>query len=428
MAVNRIEDIRHRWFKLDNAAKIFPGQNSRTWSNIFRLCVVLNEPVKPEVLETALRQTLVRFPWLKVKMKNGFFWHYFAPNPVDAPPVAPDVKNPCHRVNFKENDGFLFRVYYFGNRISVDTFHSLCDGYGNAVFTYTLVAQYYRLQGETIPFGKFVLDPASKPSEREYEDSFLKNATSKAKYERKDKFVYHPDGTRLPAHMVNITSGVLSFRQLHDITKSKGVTVTEYIAAVLLKVHIDKQKAERRNQKEVCIQVPINLRGMFGSETLRNFTVCLRAKIDPKRGDYSFDDLLKQVSLQLRLNNNRNDMNMLITANTALERNKLLRLMPLAVKDLGIKISFLITGEETTTSLLSNLGAVDLPEELLRHIDHSFLMPGPGIKNPARVGVATTGDAMAITFCSMYRETDIERDFFRFLVKQGVHVLVESNH
>ena len=33
------------WLKLDNAAKVFPGQNSTTWSNSFRVCYELNEKV-----------------------------------------------------------------------------------------------------------------------------------------------------------------------------------------------------------------------------------------------------------------------------------------------------------------------------------------------------------------------------------------------
>ena len=31
------------WFKLDNAAKIFPGQNSDGWSNVFRIGVQLRQ-------------------------------------------------------------------------------------------------------------------------------------------------------------------------------------------------------------------------------------------------------------------------------------------------------------------------------------------------------------------------------------------------
>ena len=42
------------WYRLDNAAKIFPGQNTQKWSNIFRLSVVLREKVDPAVLEQAV--------------------------------------------------------------------------------------------------------------------------------------------------------------------------------------------------------------------------------------------------------------------------------------------------------------------------------------------------------------------------------------
>lgn len=416
-----------RWFKLDNAAKVFPGQNSRTWSNIFRLSVVLNEAVEPDILEQALKDVMPRFPCFKVRMRNGFFWHYMSENPSPAPKLMEDIKNPCHRVNFKENDGYMLRVYYHNNRISVDTFHSLCDGHGNAMFSFTLLARYYALKGETIPFTGMVLDPSVPASERELEDSFLSNATSKAKYDRKEKFVYHPDGTKLPPHMVNITSGIIPFSSLHAITKAKGVTVTEYIAAVLMKVHMDKQRREERFQKEVAIQVPIDLRRVFGSETLRNFTICLRTKVDPNKGDYTFDELLRLVSLQLRLANNRHDLNAMITANTALERNRLLRAAPLFIKELGMKISFIITGEQTTTSLLSNIGAINVPEELARHIERVNFMPGPGIKNPARVGISTINDKLVITFASIHEESDIERDFFTFLVKEGLHVCIESN-
>ena len=65
------------WFRLDNAAKIFPGQNSNTWSNIFRVSVRLKEDVDKEILQTALEATLKRIPSFNVRIRNGLFWHYF---------------------------------------------------------------------------------------------------------------------------------------------------------------------------------------------------------------------------------------------------------------------------------------------------------------------------------------------------------------
>ena len=105
-----MKNAQQDWYQLDNAAKIFPGQNSRTWSNVFRVGVELHEKVQPDKLKTALNQVLPRFPTFDVKMKNGFFWHYFEKNPQQAE-VQPDIKNICYRINFKENRGFLFRVY-----------------------------------------------------------------------------------------------------------------------------------------------------------------------------------------------------------------------------------------------------------------------------------------------------------------------------
>ena len=425
--MSNIRTLRPRWYKLDNAAKIFPGQNTGHWSNVFRLCAVLREPVQPDILEQALRQTLCRFPLWKVQLKHGFFWHYFKENPFDAPPVMEDIKNPCHRIQYKENNRFLFRVYYRGNRIAVDPFHSICDGYGCAVFTFSLLAQYYRLLGETIPCGEFVRDVSEKPSDAEAEDAFLRFATSKAKYKRTDKFCYHPACTKLPAHMVNITAGILSFSQLHALTRAKNVTITEYLAAVLVQVHMQRQRTERRRQKEISVQIPINLRKVFPCDTLRNFSINLRIKLDPNRGEYTFDEILRSVSLQLRLANNRQDMNMYITANTAIERNRLLRLVPLPLKDLGVRVTFAVTREQTTTALLTNLGGISLPQTLQAHIDHCFLMPAGGLRNPARCGVITTGDALVITFANGFVESDIERDFFTFLVRQGLHVKIESN-
>ena len=41
-----MKDIkRFKWFKLDNAAKIYPASHSRSWSNLFRLSATLYEDV-----------------------------------------------------------------------------------------------------------------------------------------------------------------------------------------------------------------------------------------------------------------------------------------------------------------------------------------------------------------------------------------------
>lgn len=426
MAVKDKTNRKLEWFKLDNAAKIFSGQNTRTWSNSFRVCFELKDNIEPEILEQALLDVLPRFPCYDVQIRRGFFWYYLEKNP-NVPLVLPDIKNPCHRVNFKENNKFLFKLYYYNNRVAVDMYHVLSDGHGGMVFLSTLIAQYLRLKGHFVPVGGFVLDLEQEASETELEDSFVKNATSKAKYKRADKFVYHPKGTKLPPHTINIISGTIPFDKLHKLTKEKDVTVTEFLAALMLQILIKKQSLEKKHQKEVSIQIPIDLRKHFNSDTLRNFTICLRVKIDPNRGEYSFDDLLRQVKYQLRLAINKQDLNMMITANMGIERNLIVRSVPLAVKNLSVGISFAITAEQTTSSLITNLGLVNIPEEMKSFVNKALFMPAPGIVNASRLGVCTYNNNLVITFSNSYEETDVEREFFTSFVKMGIPVKIESN-
>ncbi len=414
------------WFKLDNAAKIFPGQNSSTWSNVFRMGVQLKNDVDPDTLNKAIEATLKRIPCFNVRIKSGLFWHYFEKNP-NALLCRPDVKNYCYRIKFKEDKGFLLRVFYRGKRINLDVYHALSDGYGAAVFLSTLLGEYLRLRGESVSYNSFVLDPAEEPRLSEVEDSYTRYADSKAPYNRKDKWVYHAEGTKLPSHMCNYVMGIMSYSQVREVIKKYGVTATEFFAALLIYIHYKKQLRENKKQREICAQIPVNLRKAFPSETLRNFVLCLRVKIDPNLGEYTFEEILRSVSLQLKLANDPKLANSLMTQNLKLERNPVMKYLPLPIKDLGIFVGFVITGEQTTTTLLSNLGAINLPEEVRRHIDYYCFFTGPGKLNGARCGAITVNDNLVFTFSNCYEESDIEREFFTSLVKMGIHVKIESN-
>ena len=414
------------WLKLDNAAKIFPGQNSRTWSNIFRVGVQLKREIDPEILSVALKNTLVRIPSFNVRIRRGLFWYYFENNPNEFE-VLPDIKNPCYRIKFKENKGFLFRVYYINNRINLDVYHALSDGYGASVFLSTLVGEYLRLSGEEIEYNQVVLDVSEAPKAGELEDSYNRYADSKVPYDRKDKWVYHAQGTKMPMHMTNFTAGTMSVKELYAVAKSYGVTMTELFAAILMDIHYRKQLAENKKQREICVQIPVNLRKAFYSETLRNFVLCLRVKMNPNLGEYTFEEILRSVSLQLKLANDPKLINSLMTQNMKLERNPVTKHLPLVIKDLGVAVGFLITAEQTTTTLLSNLGPIKIPESVEKHIEKIYLYTGPGLVNGARCGVASVGDNLVFTFSNCYKESDIEREFFTRLVKMGVHVKIESN-
>lgn len=416
------------WYKLDNAAKIFPGQNTSSYSNVYRLSATLKEKVDPELLEKALEKTMPRFPSFDVRMRNGFFWHYLEKNPNGAPPVKPDSANPCLRVKWKENRGYLIRVFYYEKRIAVEFYHVITDGFGASRFFMTLLAVYLRLKGYDIPNGDAVLDINEKPHESEKEDAYLKFVKSKAKAKRVEKFAYQAKDKRLPKHFLNVTTGYMPVDVIKAKAAEHGVTVTEYIAGVLLWVMYNLQKEEQFNrEKHVGIQIPVNVRPYFDTQTLRNFMLCYSFQIDPKMGEYTFPEILRQLSLYLRFINNEKTLQSMMKGNAGIEKNPIMRIIPSFVKDLGINVLYKFVGEKATSALVSNIGVIKAPKEMEQHIEKMMLMLGPGMVNAARCGTVSYNGTLALSVTNIYGSTRVQREIFTTLVKFGIPVKIESN-
>lgn len=421
--------LRQReWYKLDNAAKIFPGQDTSSWSNVFRLSATLKEKIEPELLKKALEMVMPRFPSFDVRMRSGFFWHYLEKNPYGAPPVMPDIANPCQRFKWKENNGYLFRVYYYENRISVEFYHSITDGFGASRFFMTLIAVYLRLTGKDIPNGEAVYDIDETPRPSELEDSYSKNCRSKAKAKRLQKFTYRFKGERLPKHFLNVTTGYISVSAVKEKAAEHGVTVTEYLAAVLLWVMYNLQKQEKNNrEKHVGVQIPVNARPFFKSETLRNFMLCYSFQIDPKMGEYTLPEIIKQLSLYLRYINNEKELQAMMNGNMGIEKNPVMRILPSVLKDFGVNMVYKVAGEKATSCLLSNVGIIKAPKEMEQYVEKLVLVMGPAMINGARCGALSYKGTLAFSISNIYKSTKIQKEFFTTLIKLGIPVKVESN-
>ena len=65
--------------KLDFLAKFFPLEK-KSFSNFFRLSVILNKNIRKNILLEALNLSLNNYSYFKVKLKNGLFWNYLVYN------------------------------------------------------------------------------------------------------------------------------------------------------------------------------------------------------------------------------------------------------------------------------------------------------------------------------------------------------------
>jgi len=417
------------WIKLDNAALIYPATMNRNWTALFRLSATLREPIDEDILEVAQKRTLRRLPWFSYKLKRGLFWFYLERSD-EMPKIEQDVGNPCVRIRLKDSDGFCMRVRYYQNRIAVEFFHVLTDGTGGLIFLQTLVAEYLRLRyGADIPRGDRVLDCAEPPRPEEAEDSFASNSGAITQTRSETK-AFHIKGTDERGGFVHIITGSMDAEAVRQKAREKGVTVTEYLTAVLI-LSVDaiqrKSTAHVHRLKPVKICVPINLRNVFPSKTLRNFANYVNPGIDPRLGVYTFDETLNIVHHFMAMEVTKKLLNVKITTNVRTEQNRLLRLMPLFIKNAAMKYVYSQVGDAISTTTLSNLGVAKLPEEMTQYVRRMDFILGPLADNRVCAAALTYNGRLRINFTRTIEEPLLEREFFTRLVKLGVHVKVESN-
>ncbi len=424
-----MDTVQKKWIRLDNAAKIYPAAKSRKWIALFRLSATLKEPVDPQILAQAQKSVLARFYTFSLKLRRGLFWYYLEENE-GAPDVQPDVANPCVRIKFKQNKGFGFRVRYHQKRIAVEIFHVLTDGTGGLVFLKTLVAEYLRLKyGADIPRGADILDCTLPPLPEESEDSFVHYATGITR-SRAEENAFCIRGTDEPAGFVNVVTGSIPVGDLLTRAREKGVTLTEYLASVLiLSILALQQHYVRRKRKwrPVKVSVPVNLRRFFPTHTLRNFSSYVNPGVDPRYGEYSFDEVLVAVHHFMGSEVNEKFLSAKFSTNVKTEQNKLLRATPLFLKNIMMKIVFQMVGERKTSTTFSNLGPVRLPPAMEAYVGAIGFMLGPLSRNRVSCGAVTYKDTLRLSFTRRIKESWVEHEFFTRLVRLGVPVLIESN-
>ena len=418
-----------RWMRLDNAAKIYPAAKRRNWNNFFRISATLTEPIDTGVLASALDVTARRFPSIAVRLRRGVFWYYLEEIP-KTPSIQPEKSCPLAHAPFHEVRQCAFRVLVYKNRVAVEFFHALTDGTGALVFVKTLLAEYLSEKyGLSVPAEKGVLGRLEEPAPEELEDSFARYAGD-VTASRAESTAYHLSGTPERDGYKNLVTMMIPAEKLRACAKEHGVSVTELLCAAMMQA-IGELQAEKvpnvRHRKPVKVLIPVNLRNLFPSRSLRNFASYITPEIDPRMGDCSFSELCSLVHHKMGLENNRRTMRAKFAANVASERSPILRVMPLFIKNIAMKAVFDAVGECKSCLCLSNLGRVELPEVMVPYVQRMDFIIGVQARAPHDCGVVTWGDTVYINCIRSIQEPELEYRFYRVLHRLGLPVKVESN-
>ena len=421
--------MKKQWYRLDNAALIFPAIIRKNWNNMFRVAVTLTEPVNPELLSRAAADLLPRFPTIYVKLKSGFFWYYLETIP-EAPKAEQDYAYPLTHMPRKQLKKCCIRILYYENRIAVEFFHSVTDGTGGMAYLQNLTARYLTLRyGATIPAEGKILDITETPKPEETRDCF-QLCGAPVSIGRAEATAYRLYGNPEEDQGLHIVMGILPTDVLRAKAREQGVTVTAFLAAVLAEAVRERQRMDGwdiKGLKPVKITIPVNLRKTFGLDTMRNFALAVNIGFDPRLGEYTHEEICRLMAHQLAAETIPQRMAGRVTTNVVLQRNLLIRLIPLPLKRICMRVVYALSGENKGCLNLSNMGPVTVPEAMRPFIERFEFIIGVQYTYPNNCSVVSWNGKTYISMIRGIQESELERLFFSRLVELGIPVEIESD-
>jgi NRPS condensation-like uncharacterized protein len=146
------------------------------------------------------------------------------------------------------------------------------------------------------------------------------------------------------------------------------VSLTEYLTAVYLyslqAIHDQLPPLQKRTRRKVIrIEVPVNLRRMFPSCTMRNFSLYVIPGIDLRLGHYTFEEIVKTVYHQMQLETDKKLISKMISRNVSGEKNPILRSVPLFIKSFILSKLYTLSTQQYS-GVVTNLGKVNLSPEI----------------------------------------------------------------
>jgi hypothetical protein len=410
------------WNRLDNAAKIFPPNSKNSDTKVFRFACELYEPVDKNILQNALDITIESFPLYKSVIKSGLFWYYFEQSHIK-PEVTEENLPPCTTLYDKNNKNLLFRVMHYRKRISFEVYHALSDGAGALQFFKTLVFHYITIRHEfkfrdRVP----VLDIDASKNQK-MDDSFQRYYSgAKTKVKKKKEKAFRIRGPKIPEYRINVIEGIIPVDIMLTKVQEYKTSLTIFMAAILM-CAINEEIPVRLKKRPVVLSIPVNLRNYYYSQTARNFFGVINVDYNFSKGSNELQEVIESLKNSFKENLTPEYLGRRINTLSSLEHNYILRVIPLAVKDIALKIANNIV-DRSYTSTLSNVGIVSMPEELKPFISSFDIFVST---NKIQACVCSFENNLRISFTSAFVSTEIQRRFFKTLTDFGIPVTIESN-
>lgn len=411
-----------KWSRLDHAAKLYATTADASNSATFRLSAVLYDQIDPDALQCAADRTLGRYQGFNVRLSSGLFWNFLARN-TSGVVVEAESDYPCFPISTGGPGAPLLRIIYHERRISVEFFHALTDGTGGLEFLKTLLREYLQQKGIAIASEGLVIPGDSLPGTGEGEDGFsLYRDQCRALAEGvsiTSPKARHIAGTPFenPGH--NVVEAITTMGAVAQAARLHQTTATGLLIAIALKAAALTEP--RRESEPFVVSMPVNLRRVFPSPTLRNFFVIVNIGDDTD----SYDDLervIHSVRAEMDAKLSRSMLARYVADTMRFDQNLASRFTPNILKRPMVRFGFNRFGQSVTTMTLSNLGVVRLPSQMEPFVERLDFHLYPAKATPVNIAAISYGEFASISFS----RSIVEADFIRHCADLLSHAIDES--
>ncbi|MDR2107895.1 MAG: hypothetical protein LBP28_00325 [Coriobacteriales bacterium] len=406
---------RDIWYRLDNIGKFYSSQAGSAFQTVFRYSATLADDIDPDALQDALDKTVAIFPSFNVSLRSGMFWYYLE-QLRETPRVSPENLPICYGLRV-DPKSVLFRVSYYRRRINVEVSHMISDGRGTLSFFKALIYAYvqrrYGVCGVALDY--------EGTDRQKAEDSFSKyyercetTAAPGARAYRISGWRDEADPTFLEYHLPADSAIALA--------RSYGVGITALVMAALVAA-IRQEMPLRQRSRPIRLDIPVDLRQHFASQTTRNFFGLAFFSYLPGEEDEPIGVLAAKAQAELKAITTAEQLKARMFKMIRLEKNLLLRLSPRIAKDFIINLAARVTMRESTATV-SSLGRLEIDERIGEYLhDINVLTSTKGMS----LVVCTFANVLSIGISTVFANPDIVKEFCRFFSNAGIEGSLQIN-
>lgn len=413
---------KYRWMKVDTASIMFSSLSSKEWGRTFRMAVILKDEVQPELVKKAAADLMPRYPSVYTCVKKGFFWNYQECTEL-LPEIREEFSTPLLPITLRNDGRPDFRIVYYKNRLGLECAHYLGDGLGMDTYFTALLERYVELKNN--PDAPYCPDEFN---EEEITNAFNDYYQQGGSTDVEEEFhAYRIEGT-IEHGFLQLIFAMMDVNELYTKAKEKNLTITEYLASILILGTI--RNASMPINEPVVIAIPVNLRRFFPTKTIRNFTIQSRIDFFPEgKTDWNFDEICEKVRGQLKKRLTVDELQKILNSFGSLANNKVIRYVPNFIK-LPVVRMRQEKSHGNNTTILTNTGSSELSPTLENEIIRADGVNG----DTSGYGLISTCSALScngifnLCFSACSHDVSWAKECVRALTEQGVKVRIESTH